>query len=107
MLRLFYAVILWMYFTMGCLLAPLIAILSFICPHNRYMRNFAWSADKLCAAMLGYTGNHMLSTELAYANKPSWIASFLNVIEPGHCEASAIKEAAYCRLSDRKELGTR
>lgn len=58
------------------------------------------AADRLIAAILGFSGKLMLSTELSYNNRLSWMRRGLDEIEPGHCTNSAYSEGAYCRLKD-------
>lgn len=70
------------------------------------MQRFVRAADRLCASMLGFSGRHMLSTELTYCQQYGWMRRILDEIQDRHCEESAFEEGAYCRLSDRK-IGTR
>jgi len=65
------------------------------------MKNFIKSADRMCAALLGFSGRQMLSTELIYQKRMLWMKNILDEIEPQHCENSAIDEGAYSRLKDR------
>lgn len=95
---------LWFLFTFGCLCAPIIAI-AIAMPFTRrlhYIQRFVRAADRLCAAMLGFSGRHMLSTELTYSTYLVWMRNLLNEIQPNHCEDSAYEEGAYCKISDRK-----
>jgi hypothetical protein len=93
--------ILWIMFSVGCSIAPMIAIVYPFNTGNRYLSNFIKSADRLAATMLGFSGRAMLSTELAHEPRMTWMRDWLNEIEPGHCLDSAFTEGAYCRLSDR------
>ena len=99
-----WVIFLWLLFTIGCFLAPFLAIVIFL-PRVRssiYFHRFVRSADRLCASMLGFSGRHMLSTELTYCQNLRWMHRMLNEIEDRHCEESAFEEGAYCRLSDRR-----
>jgi hypothetical protein len=58
------------------------------------------AADRMCAAMLGYSGRVTLSTECIHS--ANWLYLILNEIEDNHCEDSAFIEGAYCRLSDHQ-----
>lgn len=93
-------IFLWFIFTIGCLLAPIFAILLLVLPKNRYIKHFVLAADRMCAAMLGFSGRVTLSTECLH--KLRWLHDALNFIDTNHCEETAINEGAYCRLSDRQ-----
>lgn len=91
-------------FTIGCWLAPFFA-LSLLVPSIRkkeYIMNFVKAADRMMAAMLGFSGRFMLSTECAHAPCLLKLRNALDWLEENHCVESAIGEGAYCRLSDRK-----
>lgn len=97
---------------MGGLLGPFFYILCFIFPRCKYIEHVARASDRLDAALLGLgTGRHMVSTELAYSGKMTWLRRVLEDAEPGHCTKSATAEGAYCRWSaamDKKHsLGDR
>jgi hypothetical protein len=101
----FWAVLLWLIFTFGCYLAPIIAIAIFF-PGTRkfkYIQRFVRAADRLCAAMLGFSGRQMISTELIHATHLEWMRNILDDIAHRHCEESAYEEGAYCRLSEKPE----
>jgi hypothetical protein len=68
-----------------------------------YMQRFIRAVDRLCAAMLGFSGRQMISTELVHAERLLWMRDWLETINPHHCEESAYEEGAYCRLSDKPE----
>lgn len=97
---LLFLLILWMMFTIGCITAPLFALIYPFIKHKRYSKNYILAADRMCAAMLGFSGRVTLSTECI--DKMRWLYKILNIIEQNHCEDSAITEHAYCRLSDKK-----
>lgn len=103
--KLIWVVFLWLMFSGGCLCAPFIAI-AIAFPFTRklkYMQRFIRAADRLCAAMLGFSGRQMLSTELTHDTRLAWMHDLLEEIQPGHCEQSAYEEGAYCRLSDKPD----
>lgn len=102
MKRILLIIVLWSAFTIGCLVAPFVAILFLVFKHNHYLGNFARAADRMDAAILGFSGRHMLSTELNYSEHLKWMRNFLEIIEPNHCVESAYEEGAYCSLKDRK-----
>lgn len=64
------------------------------------MKHFIMSVDRMCAAMLGFSGRVTLSTECIHAMR--WMKNILNEIENNHCEESAFTEGAYCRIKDKK-----
>jgi hypothetical protein len=102
--KLIWVLFLWFLFSIGCFCAPFIAIAIAIpaTRKSRYMQFFIRAADRLCAAMLGFTGRFMLSTELANEPRLRWMYYLLNEIETNHCEESVYEEGAYCRLYDRR-----
>jgi hypothetical protein len=94
--------LLWLTFCVGCALAPVAFLVLPLFPkRKRYLWNVLCAADRLMAAMFGFSGHHMLSTECAHATEYTWLRDLLNMIEPNHCAESAYNEGAYCRLSDR------
>ena len=102
-----WASMLWTIFTFGCYLAPILAIVLLTIPFTRklkYVQRVLRAADRLCAAMLGFSGRQMLSTEIIHAPHFTWMYNMLNEIEENHCEESAYEEGAYCRLSDKPEI---
>jgi hypothetical protein len=91
-------------FTIGCWLAPLF-VLALLFPSIRkieYIMNFVKAADRMLAAVLGYSGRFMLSTECAHAPCLAKLRDVLDWLEENHCAKSAYGEGAYCRLSDHK-----
>jgi len=64
------------------------------------MQNFIKAVDRMDAALLGFSGRQMLSTELIYETRLIWIRKALDEVEPNHCAESAYDEGAYCRLKD-------
>lgn len=100
--RLVFTLTLWLMFTFGCFCAPFMVIGYTYFKQKGYMQNVIKAADRLCAALLGFTGRQMLSTELIHETRLIWMKKALDEIEPGHCEESAIEEGAYCRLKDHR-----
>lgn len=94
--------VLWIIFCIGCIVAPFLAIVLPICKPTGYSRNFVVAADRMMAALLGFSGRITLSTECVHSLKHHRMHDMLNEIEPLHCECSAVEEASYCRLSDRR-----
>lgn len=104
--RALWVFLLWFIFSVGCLAAPFLALTIPFTKKLSYIQVFVRAADRLCAAMLGFSGRLLLSTELSHAPQFRWIHDALEEIDPQHCERSAYSEGAYCRLSDHK-LGHR
>lgn len=98
--KLVWLFLLWILFSVGCIAAPVLALAFPILKRFSYPRQVLHAADRLCAALLGFNGRNMLSTELAQTDH--WMHGVLNTIEKNHCEESAYAEGAYCRLSDRR-----
>ena len=94
--------VLWLMFSFGCFCVPFLAIVYPWFKHRGYMQNVVKAADRMCAALLGFSGRQMLSTELIYETRLMWMRKELDNIEKNHCEESAYEEGAYCRLKDHK-----
>ena len=92
---------LWLMFSFGCFLAPFLAMTIPFTRNISYIQRFVRAADRLCAALLGFSGRHMLSTELSHNERLKWMHDMLEEIDPNHCVESAYEEGAYCRLKDR------
>lgn len=93
---------LWVLFSLCCLVAPFVAMFFWAYPRHSYMRRFVKSADRMIAALLGFSGRHTLSTECAHSNDYQWLRNILNTVEENHCEREAFEEGAYCRISDKQ-----
>ena len=91
-----------------CFVAVFIGPLHPLATANGYLQNFIESADRMCAAALGFSGRLTLSTELAFPQSKWWLVGIqigLETIRPGHCRDSAMRENAYCRVKDRSLRG--
>jgi hypothetical protein len=97
---------LWILFAIGCFAAPFLVIVYPYFKKHGYTRNIVKAADRMCAALLGFTGRQMLSTELIQGTRLIWMREELDEIQPRHCEESAYEEGAYCRLTDH-QIGTK
>jgi hypothetical protein len=99
-----FLIALWMFFTLGCVCAPILALLLAV-PYFwrcKYMQNFVKAVDRMCAAELGFSGRAMLSTELVFTSRLGWVRRGLDECEENHCLKSVYVEGPYCRLSDRE-----
>lgn len=71
-----------------------------------YMRNFYKSCSRLCAAMFGFSGRMMLSTEVYFDGRFQWLRKMLDAIDSsggvGHCLKSVYAENPYSRISDHQ-----
>ena len=93
---------LWILFSICCFIAPFVGMFFWAYPKHSYMRRFVKAADRMIAALLGFSGRHTLSVEVAYARDYQWLHDTLNAVEAGHCENEAFEEGAYCRISDHQ-----
>lgn len=105
MKRLLWLVGLWVVFSVGCFVAPVLGAVFWLMPRDGYSRRFVKAADRMLAAILGFSGRHTLSAEVAAHPDWKWMHDILNEVQPNHCEEQAFEEHLYCRLSDHKELG--
>ncbi len=86
--------VLWLPFTLGCLVAGFVSLLAIIFDWQEYGKNVLRAMDKVLASVLTFDGYHTLSAECGIATKQPWVALrwLLNKIESGHCEGAAKKE---------------
>jgi hypothetical protein len=101
MRRYLFVVILWVLFALGCVLAPVLAIFYALLPQNHYLRRVVKAADRLIAAILGYSGKFTASVESATEPRLEWLRYMLDEIEEDHCKKEAIAEHAYCSIIHR------
>lgn len=102
MIRIFLVFVLWLGFSLCCLLTPFVAIFYPFFPKNHYLRRVVKSADRTMAALFGYSGKFTLSVECATEPKLIWLHDILNIIEKNHCENEVLKEHAYCSIINKK-----
>ena len=98
--------VLWILFSLCCFAAPFAAIFFPLYRRRSYMRRFVKTADRMLAALLGFSGRVTLSVELASSDRYTWVRDILNMVEHKHCENEAFEEGAYCRIKDH-EIGGR
>jgi hypothetical protein len=97
------AIGLWLCFSLGCWIAPIVAPFYVLFKRDGYTQRCVDAADRMCDAQLGGSGRVMLSTSLAYSGKMQWMRRALDDIAQGpHCYNSVFSEHPYCRLSDRQ-----
>jgi len=92
--------LLWLAFAAGCFVAPFMVPVLPLVRRRRYSFFALCAADRLMAALLGFSGRVTLSAELSHSDRYPWLRDSLNRIQPNHCEESAYSEGAYCRISD-------
>lgn len=100
--RLVFILILWVLFTLGCMLAPFMSIFYFFFPMNHYLRRVVKAADRMIAAILGYSGKFTASVESASEPRLEWLHYMLNEIQENHCENEVVSEHAYCSITHKK-----
>ena len=100
--RYLFIVILWVLFTAGCLIAPILAIFFFLYPKNSYLNRVVKSADRMMAAILGYSGKFTASVESATEPDLVWLRDMLDTIKEKHCENEVFSEGAYCSIKTKK-----
>lgn len=102
MKRVIFVIILWIFFTIGCLVTPLLALFFSFVPKNHYLRRVVKAADRMMAAILGYSGKFTLSVECGTEPNLMWLHDMLNVIQKNHCENEVFEEHAYCSIKHKK-----
>ena len=98
----FFVFLLWILFSLCCFAAPFFVLGFYFYPKRSYFRILSHAADRLVAALLGFSGRHLLSTECASSHRYRWLYDMLNSVEPNHCENEAFDEGPYCRIADRQ-----
>lgn len=86
--------VLWLPFSIGCLVAIPVSLFAILVEENTYAKNCLRAMDKTLAAVLGFSGYFTLSAECGVAFSAPWnqLRYLLNLIQPGHCEGAAKKE---------------
>jgi hypothetical protein len=86
--------VLWLPFSLGCLVAIVASLFAIIAEENAYGKDVLRAMDKVLAAVCGFSGFFTLSAECGIAYEPpwTWLRWLLNKIQAGHCEGAAINE---------------
>lgn len=86
--------VLWLPFTIGCLVAGIVSLFAILFDRVEYGKNVLRAMDKTLASVLGFDGYHTLSAECGISKKQPWIALkwILDNIQEGHCEGAAKNE---------------
>lgn len=94
MKRLAFVLILWLPFSIGCLLAIVTSLAAIALEENEYGKNVLRAMDKVLAATVGFSGYFTLSAECGVAQTQPWIQLrwLLDKIQAGHCRGSAKNE---------------
>lgn len=93
--------LLWAAFTAACILAPFCAIMWPLSGKYSWTHCLVRAADRMVAALLGFSGRHMLSTEAATSPRLALLKKVLDYVEDRHCIEAAYEEGAHCLLSDK------
>lgn len=95
--------VLWIPFSIGCLVAILVSLAAILLEENEYGKDVLRAMDKLLAAVLGFSGYFTLSAECGVTEKQPWLLlkTLLNLIQPGHCEGAAKNEGLSTHLPRR------
>lgn len=94
MIKLAIILVLWLPFTLGCLVAGVVSLLAILFDWTTYGKNVLRAMDKVLAAVLGFSGYFTLSAECGIATIQPWttLRWLLNKIQAGHCEGAARNE---------------
>jgi len=89
--------LLWVPFSIGCLLAIPASLVAIAMEENTYGKDVLRAMDKVLAAVCGFSGYFTLSAECGIAKDQPWIGlrKILDMIQADHCEGAAIKEGLY------------
>lgn len=94
MKRLSIIVVLWLPFSIGCILSIITSLIAIAMDENEYGKNVLRAMDKVLAATVGFSGFFTLSAECGVSNESPWMGlrKILDMIDPGHCEGAAKNE---------------
>lgn len=88
--------LLWLPFSLSCLLAIPLALWAVLTEESAYAKDLLRAMDKVMAALLGWGGRYTVSAECGsrragcrFCKLACWL---LNKIDPGHCEGAARRE---------------
>ena len=100
--------VLWLPFSIGCIVAILTSLASIWLEENEYGKDVLRAMDKVLASVCGFSGYFTLSAECGIATKQPWtgLRWTLDKIQAGHCLGAAKNEMSYqriCPVEDRKE----
>lgn len=87
-------IVLWLPFSIGCLVAILVSLAAILLEENDYGKDVLRAMDKLLAAVLGFSGFFTLSAECGIAATAPWVQLrwVLDKIQAGHCAGAARNE---------------
>lgn len=86
--------VLWLPFSIGCIVAIFASLFAIVVEENHYAKDVLRAMDKVLAAVCGFSGYYTLSAECGVATDKPWtiLRWMLNKIQSGHCEGAAINE---------------
>lgn len=90
-------ILLWLPFSIGCLLAIPASLFAIALEENTYGKDVLRAMDKVLAAVCGFSGYFTLSAECGASNDQPWIGlrKILDMIQADHCEGAAKSEGLY------------
>lgn len=97
MKRLAIVLVLWLPFSIGCLVAIPASLFAIAFEENTYGKDVLRAMDKVLAAVCGFSGYFTLSAECGIAKDQPWIGlrKILDMIQADHCEGAARHEGLY------------
>ncbi len=103
--RWFIVALLYCIFTAGCLVTPFLVLAFPFSGRESYVRRVVRAADRLIAAMLGFSGRYTLSAEVTFSRQRYHrkLHDALNEVVPNHCEHEVYEEGVYCKLYDHEK----
>ena len=86
--------VLWIPFSIGCIVAIVVSLLAILLEENAYGKDVLRAMDKVLAAVCGFSGYFTLSAECGVTEKQPWVLlkNLLNKIQQNHCEGAAKNE---------------
>ena len=86
--------VLWLPFSLGCIVAILTSLFAIVMEENTYGKDVLRAMDKVLASVCGFSGYFTLSAECGVTEKQPWVLlkNLLNMIQKGHCEGAAKSE---------------
>lgn len=83
--------ILWLPFSVACLLAVPVSFVAVMMWSQGYGKNLLGGMDRCAASLLGLDGKYTISAHCGVGRLP-WLRPLLELIQPGHCEGAAKNE---------------
>ena len=86
--------ILWLPFSLACLVAVPVSFVGIVVWSQGYGKNLLGGMDRTGSGLLGLDARYTISAHCGAMSKPYLrpLRFFLDLIKPGHCEGAARKE---------------